>query len=67
MGRNETILHFNLTLTGSEFHRVVAAPEKVPVPTFVFTRGMKRGLLLVDRSCLGILARVSIKLDVLVV
>ena len=31
----------DLTLTGSEFHRVGAATEKALVPTFVLTLGTK--------------------------
>ena len=38
--RNEIIFHSNLTLTGSEFHRVGAATEKARIPVCVFTRGM---------------------------
>ena len=38
--RKETILPSDLTLTGSEFHRVGAAAEKARVPAFVLTRGM---------------------------
>ena len=34
---NETMLPSNLTLAGSEFHRVRAETEKAPVPAFVFT------------------------------
>ena len=54
------LLYFlDLTLTGSEFHRVGAATEKALVPTFVLTLGTKSRLKLDDRSCLGCLARVS--------
>ena len=49
----------DLTLIGSEFYRVSAATEKALVPTFVFTLGIKGGLELDDRSCLGCLAGVS--------
>ena len=49
----------DLTLTGSEFHRVGAAIEQALVPTFVLTLGTKRRLELDDRSCLGSLAGVS--------
>ena len=38
--RKETLLPSDLTLTGSEFHRVGAATEKACVPAFVLTRGM---------------------------
>ena len=34
--RNETILPSNLTLAGSELHRVDVATKKAQVPTFVF-------------------------------
>ena len=56
------LLPSDLTLAGSEFHTVGAATEKARVPAFVFTRGMLRGLLLVERSCLQFLAGVSIEL-----
>ena len=48
------------TLAGSEFHTVGAATEKARVPAFVFTRGVQRRLLMVERSCLEFLAGVSI-------
>ena len=54
----------DLTLTGSEFHRVSAATEKALVPTFVLTLGKHR-LELDDRSCLGCLAGVSSECTVL--
>ena len=57
--RNVVIFPTDLTLTGSEFHRVGAATEKALVPTFVLTLGTKSRLELDDRSCLGCLARVS--------
>ena len=41
--RKETIIFLlpsDLTLTGSEFHRVGAATEKARVPAFVLTRRM---------------------------
>ena len=38
--RNETVLPSDLTLSGSEFHRVGEATEKARVHAFVFTRGM---------------------------
>ena len=49
----------DLTLTGSEFHRVVAATEKDLVPTFILTLGTKSRLELDNRSCLGCLAGAS--------
>ena len=52
----------NLTLAGSEFHRVGAATKKVRVTSFVFTRAMSRGSLLIDRSCLEFLAEASFEL-----
>ena len=55
------ILPSDLTLPGSEFYTVGAATEKARVPAFVFIRGMCRGLLLVERSCLGFLAGFSIE------
>ena len=57
--RNVVIFPTDLTLTGSEFHRVGAATEKALVLTFVLTLGMKGRLELYDRSCLGCLAGVS--------
>ena len=50
----------DLTLTGSEFHRVGAATEKALVPTFVLTLGTKSRLELDDRS-LSCLAGASSK------
>ena len=38
--RKVPVLPSDLTLTGSEFHRVGAATEKASVPAFVLTRGM---------------------------
>ena len=49
----------DLTLTGSELHRVSAATEKALVLTFVLTLGTKGRLELDDWSCLGCLAGVS--------
>ena len=49
------LFHTDLTLTGSEFHRVGAATEKALVPTFVLTLGTKSRLELDDRSCLAVL------------
>ena len=57
--RNETTLPSDLTLAGSEVHTV--ATEKARVPAFVFTRGMSRGLLRLERSCLEFLAGVNIE------
>ena len=57
--RNVVIFPTDLTLTGSEFHRVGAATEKALVPTFVSTLGTKSRLELNDRSCLGCLAGVN--------
>ena len=49
----------NLTMAGSELHKVGAATEKARVPAFVFT--CKEGYyILTDRSCIGFLVRVSI-------
>ena len=59
--RNETTLPSDLTLAGSEVHTVGAATEKARVPAFVFTRGMSRGLLRLERSCLEFLAGVNIE------
>ena len=52
-------VYTDLTLKGSEFHRVGAATQKALVPTFVLTLGTKSRLELDDRSCLGCLAEVS--------
>ena len=42
---DKMLLYFlDLTLTGSEFHRVAAATEKAIVPTFVLTLGTKSRL-----------------------
>ena len=49
--RNVVIFPTDLTLTGSEFHRVGAATEKALVPIFVLTLGTKSRLELDDRSC----------------
>ena len=49
----------NLTLTGSEFHRVGAATGRALVLMFVLTLGTKSRLELDDRSCLGCLAGVG--------
>ena len=46
----------DLTLTGSESHRVGGATEKALVPTFLLTLGTKSQLELEDRSCLRCLA-----------
>ena len=62
LGRSDTIFPSKLTLTGSEFHIMGAAIKKPRVPAFVFSRGMLRELLLIDRSCLEFLAGVSIEL-----
>ena len=43
----------DLTLTGSEFHRVIAATDKTLVPTFVLTMGTKRRLIKITRSKLS--------------
>ena len=57
--QNVLIFPTDLTLTGSEFHRVGAATEKALVPSFFLTHGTKSGLELDDQSCLGGLAEVS--------
>ena len=49
----------DLTLTGSEFHRVGAATEIALVSTFVLTLGTKGRLELDDGRCLGCFAGVS--------
>ena len=38
--RNKIIFTSNLTLAGSDFHRIGAATEKAWVPAVAFTRGM---------------------------
>ena len=48
------MLPSNLTMTGSEFQTIGAATEKARVLAFVF-------ILLVECSCLGFLAGVSIE------
>ena len=37
---NKTILTYDLSLAGNEFHTVDAATENVRVPAFMFNRGM---------------------------
>ena len=44
MWRNVVIFPTDLTLTGSEFHRVGAATEQAVVPTFVLTLRTKSRL-----------------------
>ena len=45
----EMLLYFlDLTLTGSEFHRVCSATEKALVPMFVLTLGMKGSIVIVS-------------------
>ena len=56
---NVVIFPTDLTLTGSEFHRVGAATEQALVPAFALKLGTKSRLGLGDRSCLGCLAGVS--------
>ena len=51
--RINVIFPTDVTLTGSEFHRVGAATEKALVPKFVLTLGTKSWLELDDRSCLA--------------
>ena len=58
--RSVVIFPKDLTLTGSEFHRVGAATENLDlVPTFVLILGTNSRLELDDRSCPGCLAGVS--------
>ena len=51
----------DLTLTGSEFHKVGAATEKARVPAFVLTLGTESKSEPDDRSCMGCLAGVNIE------
>ena len=46
--QNVVIFPTDLTLTGSEFHRVGAATQKAVVPTFVLALGTKSRLELDD-------------------
>ena len=49
----QCIFPIDVTVTGSELHRVGATTEQALVPTFVLTLGTKSRLELDDRSCLG--------------
>ena len=57
--QNIAIYPADLTIIGSEFHRVGASTEKALVPVFVLTPGTKSRLELDVRSCLGRLTGVS--------
>jgi len=57
--RNETAFPSNLTVSGSEFHTEGAVTETARGSAFVFTRGMLKRLLRLDRSCLRFLASES--------
>ena len=49
----------DVSLMGSEFHRVGVTTKKALVPTIVLALGTKTGFELDDRSCLSCLADVS--------
>ena len=61
--RNEAIFLADVTLSGSEFHRVGAATEKARVSAFVLTLGTESKPEPDDRSCLGCLAGVILNIS----